>query len=97
MRNVLGIRLDAPTEAALDRHARAVGRPKSVIARDWIVERLERESVDEEMRRAAEHIARVETAEQRERAIAMSDAFSHMLDEIDGGYDWGPEGPPPFR
>ena len=94
---MLGIRLDASTEAALDRHARALGRPKSVIARDWIVERLERESVDEELRRAAEHLARSETSEQRERAIAMSDTFSRFLDELDGGYDWGPEGPPPIR
>ena len=91
---MLGIRLDPGTEEALDRHARALGRPKSVIARDWIVERLERESVDEEMRRAAEQIARTTTPEEIARAEAMSDEMLRLLDEEDGGYDWGLEGPP---
>ena len=94
---MLGIRLSREAEDRLSRHAREVGRPKSVIARDWIIERLERDDVDEMMRRAAEHIARTETDAERERALAMSDDFSRLLDGIDGGYDWGPEGPPPFK
>ena len=38
-------------------HAREVGRQKSVLARDWIMERLERESIDEQMRRSARILA----------------------------------------
>ena len=54
---MLGIRLSAAAEAALANHAREVGRQKSVLARDWILERLERESIDEQMRRAARILA----------------------------------------
>lgn len=54
---MLGIRLKPEAEAMLARHAKAVGRPKSVVARDWIIDRLERESIDEEMRRAARILA----------------------------------------
>lgn len=50
---MLGIRLNAESEARLERHARALGRQKSVIAREWILERLERESIDAKMTRAA--------------------------------------------
>jgi predicted DNA-binding protein len=55
--DMLGIRLSAEAEAALANHAREVGRQKSVLARDWIMERLERESIDEQMRRAARILA----------------------------------------
>jgi predicted transcriptional regulator len=51
---MLGIRLDPETEKRLDRHARELGRPKSVLARDWIVERLERDALDMQLRRAAQ-------------------------------------------
>jgi predicted DNA-binding protein len=54
---MLGIRLSANDERRLDRLARDLGRPKSVIARDWILERLERDSIDEQMRRAAKELA----------------------------------------
>lgn len=66
---MLGIRLSEQEETMLSRYARDVGRPKSVIARDWIRERLERESVDEEMRRAA----RVLAAHDREQDYTESD------------------------
>ena len=94
---MLGIRLDQKTEAALDRHAREFGRPKSVIARDWIVECLERESMDEIMRRAAARLASTTTVEELAAAEAEATAVIHMLDEEDGGYDWGPKGPPPVK
>lgn len=55
---MLGIRLSAETERLLDRHARELGKPKSALARQWIVERLERESVDRELRDAARVLAR---------------------------------------
>ena len=54
---MLGIRLSAEAETALSNHAREVGRQKSVLARDWIMERLERESIDEQMRRSAHILA----------------------------------------
>jgi predicted transcriptional regulator len=92
---MLGIRLSDETEALLARHARALGRPKSAIARDWIVERLHRESIDEQMRRAAIAIANHPSERQR---LAESEQdvgeWLKWLDEEDGGYDWGPEGPP---
>ncbi|MBK8628882.1 MAG: hypothetical protein IPN84_01340 [Sphingomonadales bacterium] len=66
---MLGIRLKPDAEAMLARHAKSVGRPKSVVARDWIMDRLERESIDEEMRRAARLLA----AHDREEDYTESD------------------------
>jgi predicted transcriptional regulator len=94
---VLGIRLSEDAERRLARHAREAGRPKSVVARDWILDRLEREEVDEQIRRAAALHAELVTDAERRGAIAASDAFSRLLDAEDGGYDWGPEGPPPVQ
>ncbi|MFD1611738.1 hypothetical protein ACFSCW_07990 [Sphingomonas tabacisoli] len=54
---MLGIRLSPEAEKELARHARALGRGKSVVAREWILERLERESIDAQMRRAAQILA----------------------------------------
>lgn len=54
---MLGIRLAAEAEDKLAKYARAIGRQKSAVARDWILERLERESIDEQMRRAAKILA----------------------------------------
>ena len=54
---MLGVRLKPEEEARLERHARDVGRPKSAIVRDWIVERLERDSVEAELRRTAKLLA----------------------------------------
>ncbi len=91
---MLGIRLSADVEESLDRYARDVGRSKSVIVRDWIVERLERDSIDERMRRASRSIADLFTAEDRAMLELESDAWLRLLDAEDGGYDWGPEGAP---
>ena len=55
---MLGIRLSSEDEAKLDRYARDVRRPKSAVARDWILERLERESTDTLMEREAKLLAR---------------------------------------
>ena len=54
---MLGIRLSAEAESALANHARAMGRPKSSLARQWVLERLERESIDAQVRRAAQILA----------------------------------------
>lgn len=90
---MLGIRLPEEVERKLDRHARDIGRAKSVIVREWIVERLERDSVDEQMRRAAVLLA-AEAADDREERERGTDAWLAALDREDGGYDWGPDGPP---
>ena len=89
---MLGIRLSDEAEARLERHARALGRGKSVVAREWILERLERESVDDEMRRASELVAADASTDRPWNDVA--DAWLSALDAEDGGYDWGPEGPP---
>lgn len=60
---MVGIRLKLEAEEKLARHARSFGRQKSAIARDWILERLDRESIDEQMRRAACILASHDRAE----------------------------------
>lgn len=91
---MLGIRLPAEAEEELTRHARSLGRGKSVIAREWILERLERESVDAEVRRTAEYLAKHETPEQLREAERRTDEWLRELDKEDGGYEWGERGPP---
>jgi predicted transcriptional regulator len=91
---MLGIRLDAVSEERLARHARETGRPKSVIARDWIVERLNREDVDGLIRRASELDAEKHRRVFEQAQHDATDAWLQALDAEDGGYDWGPGGPP---
>lgn len=91
---MLGIRLSAEAEKRLARHAREHGRPKSVIARDWILDRLEREEMDTLIRNAAAlHGADRERMVNRAADEAIS-VWLRRLDAEDGGYDWGPDGPP---
>jgi predicted transcriptional regulator len=91
---MLGIRLNDQDEGRLARHARERGRAKSAIARDWIVERLDREAVDEQIRHAAslDATARAELISRVEDDAAT--AWLRSLDAEDGGFDWGPDGPP---
>jgi len=91
---MLGIRLAPEAEERLTRHAQAIGRGKSVVARDWILERLDRETIDEEMRIAAKLIAETTTPEELEYLSAAAEEWHRALDAEDGGYDWGPDGPP---
>ncbi len=91
---MLGIRLSADDEAQLQRVARETGRPKSVVARDWIRERLNRDAIDDKIRAAT-----CLDADERCRVVEQAsgdatDAWLRMLDAEDGGYDWGPNGPP---
>ena len=88
---MLGIRLSDEAEERLERHARSLGRGKSVVAREWILDRLDRESVDDEMRRATEALTSM-----AERLVDpdSSTAWLRALDAEDGGYDWDLEGPP---
>jgi predicted transcriptional regulator len=94
---MLGIRLSPEAEEALERHARALGRGKSVIAREWIMERLERESIDAQLRRASRLLSQAD-ARNPDHDPAIEEArltdWLRALDEEDGGYDWGPTGPP---
>lgn len=94
---MLGIRLSDQAEKRLARYARDVGRPKSVIARDWIMERLDREAVDEMIRHAAELHAADSARMIGGAAAEAASAQLRWLDVEDGGYDWGPEGPPQPR
>ena len=94
---MLGIRLSEDAERRLARHAREAGRPKSVLARDWILDRLEHEEIDDQIRRAAALHATHATDVDRRSALLASDGFSRLLDAEDGGYDWGADGPPPVR
>ena len=87
---MLGIRLKPEEEVMLARHAKTLGRQKSVVAREWIMERLERESIDLEMRRAVEVIEGSEHLDHRDTA----GEWLSELDKEDGGFDWGPAGPP---
>jgi predicted DNA-binding protein len=91
---MLGIRLPEEAEKELARHARALGRGKSVIAREWILESLERESIDAQMRRVSQHLSRHESPERLRQAEQMGADALRRLDEEDGGYDWGDKGPP---
>ena len=86
---MLGIRLRPDEEERLERHARSLGRPKSAIARDWIIERLDRISIDALMAAAAARISDYE----RDR-LGSADSVLEALDALDGGYDWGSAGPP---
>ena len=90
---MLGIRLTEIEDRRLARFAFETGRPKSALARAWIMERLERESIDEKIRIAAKLLA----AEAPPTSDALGAAYFAALDAEDGGYDWGPDGPPPVR
>lgn len=91
---MLGIRLSADEEERLARHARERGRPKSALAREWIIQRLERESIDRKIAEAA----RLHAGERKEVVKQAwndaTDAWLRALNAEDGGYDWGPDGPP---
>ncbi len=46
---MLGVRLDDETTRRLDAHARALGRPKSALVREWIVDALRKLTRDDEL------------------------------------------------
>lgn len=91
---MLGVRLSGEAEERLARYARDVGRSKSVIVRDWIIERLDREAIDDLIRNASRLHADDRDRVVRQAAIDATDAHLRWLDAEDGGYDWGPDGPP---
>lgn len=91
---MLGVRLNASDEERLNRVARETGRPKSALARQWIRDRLDREEIDRKIANAAS----LDAEERREVVERAADdatsAWLRWLDAEDGGYDWGPNGPP---
>lgn len=91
---MLGLRLSREIEDSLDRYARDVGRSKSVIVRDWIIEKLERDSIDEQMRLAAHMLSTHDDRKDPHDFADATNAWLAALDAEDGGYDWGPDGPP---
>jgi predicted transcriptional regulator len=91
---MLGIKFKRIDEERLSRVAREQKRPKSALAREWIIDRLNREEIDGKIAIAAtldaeerKHIAEI-------TSIDATDAWLRALDAEDGGYDWGPNGPP---
>lgn len=91
---MLGVRLDATDEERLTRFSKEMRRPKSALVREWIRDRLDREEID---RKIANATALDATARRNVVARAADDATSawlRWLDAEDGGYDWGPDGPP---
>jgi predicted transcriptional regulator len=94
---MLGLRLSTEEELRFERYAKSIGRPKSTLAREWIMQRLERESLSAEFRRQAASLAASVTPEEIAWLEAETDAWLRSLDEEDGGYDWGPEGPPDHK
>jgi predicted DNA-binding protein len=91
---MLGVRLPAEAERRLERHARAMGRGKSVLAREWILDRLYREETDRKIGDAAALHASEREALKQHAADEAASAWLRWLDAEDGGYDWGPGGPP---
>ena len=91
---MLGVRLTPTDEARLSRVAREIGRPKSALVREWIRDRLDREEVDRRIAEAAALDAKGQcnAPELRDREATI--AWLRRLDAEDGGYDWGPDGPP---
>ena len=91
---MLGVRLDEETERALEEAARAEGSTKSGLARSWILEKLAartRSTITAEDLAAWQKPLSASAEEALSRA---TEAWLEALDAEDGGYDWGPAGPP---
>jgi predicted transcriptional regulator len=91
---MLGIKLRSEDEHRLSRFAHELRRPKSSLAREWILDRLDREEIDRKIADAS-----ALDAGERARIVDIAggdalDAYLRWLDAEDGGYDWGPKGPP---
>lgn len=91
---MLGVRLNPDDEKRLGRFARETGRPKSTLAREWIMDRLDREEIDKKIATATALDARDCRMAVERAADDTTSAWLRWLEAEDGGYDWGPEGPP---
>lgn len=91
---MLGVRLNADDEKRLSRFAQESGRPKSTLVREWIMDRLDREEIDRKIANATALDARERRMVVERAADDATSAWLRWLDAEDGGYDWGPDGPP---
>lgn len=91
---MLGIKLNPRDEERLNRFAKETRRPKSALAREWIMDRLDREEIDRKIANAAALDAEERRMIAGRAADDATSAWLRWLDAEDGGYDWGPDGPP---
>lgn len=91
---MLGLRLEPALANQLDAFARQTKRTRSSIARDAVREYLDRHSIEAEFQRQVAVLNSRRSDEDEAWQAAQADAFLRGLDEEDGGYDWGPAGPP---
>lgn len=92
--STLGLRLEPELQRQLALLARRTGRSKSDIAREAVRDYLDRHDEDAEFRRQVAALNRSYTAEDAAWVAASSASLCRALDEEDGGYDWGENGPP---
>ncbi len=89
---MLGLRLDVQLCEQLAALARQSGRSKSDLAREAVRDYLVRHDQDLEFKR---QVALLNIYGDDETAARGSTSeWLRLLDEEDGGYDWGPDGPP---
>ena len=91
---MIALELPADVEGRLGELADEIGKTRTGLAHDWIIERLNREALNRKIR----DNSFVNEAE-RQHAIEVTggdatDAWLRWLDAEDGGYNWGPNGPP---
>jgi hypothetical protein len=92
---VLGIRLNSEVEARFERFVRRRGQRKSEVGRTAIIEYMDRHEADAEFMRQVRLLNEQPLSEsERKEAERRTDDWLAALDAKDGGYDWGPEGPP---
>lgn len=90
---MLGVRLDPETERALADAARDEGKSKSELVRHWIKQKLKKRAMAEQVLTSPVW-QRPLSPEAKQALDRATDAYLAALDAEDGGYDWGPEGPP---
>ena len=91
---MLGLRLEAELQQQLATHSRRTGRSKSEIAREAVREYLVRHDGEAEFKRQVAALNDGYTPEDIARQGARTSEWLRLLDEEDGGYDWGENGPP---
>ena len=91
---MLGLRLEPELQRQLATLARRTGRSKSDIAREAVRDYLDRHDDDAEFRRQVFLLQQGHTEEDAALAAARTVEWVRILDEEDGGYDWGEGGPP---
>lgn len=91
---MLGLRLEPELQQQLTTLSRRIGRSKSEIAREAVREYLVRHDDEAEFRRQVIALNDSYTPEDVASHDARVSEWLRALDEEDGGYDWGENGPP---